>query len=368
MAPAAQRWCGVVVRLCDGDGDGERRCAGDERSDCYCSYAARLKAATSFINLDVGVYYELGDERLAHASGFSVRKNSAYTNHGLLKLKYYVCSKEGFKSGSEYSTLDDANNGKRKRRKPSKRTGCGAHMKFRLNDKNKYEVYVFEEEHNHNFMHKDDIQFLTSARRVDYVKKSSIQALSQVNLGPVRAFNILKSLYGGYEQVGETKNDFKNFKTRQSEYISEYNADMVIKRLEKKKKHCPNFSFDNTIKEDGTLGGLNWTDENSKKSYLVFGDIIGFDVTYRSNKTQNFIVSFFIHCVIFFVFNFLISFSWYNMVFVFFTGIDNHNRNITLGAALLGSETADSYMSLLRVYAHAFGSAPKVVVTVKMLL
>ncbi|XP_076892128.1 protein FAR1-RELATED SEQUENCE 5-like [Bidens hawaiensis] len=318
-------------------------------------------ARKSFIDLDVVVYNELGEERVsprsgkiyykpvvspslkpvigmvfdsvelayafyviyAHASGFSVRKNSAYTNHGLLKLKYYVWSKEGFKSGSEYTTLDDANNGKRKHRKPSKRTGCGAHIKFRLNDKNKYEVYVYEEKHNHNFMHKDDIQFLTSARMVDYVKESAIQVLSQVNLGPVRAFNILKSFYGGYEQVGVTKNDFKNFKTRQSEYISEYNADIVNKCLEKKKKHCPNFSFDYTIKEDGTLGGLFWADENSKKSYLVFGDVVGFDVTYRSNK--------------------------YDMVFVPFTGIDNHNRNITLGAALLGSENANSYRWLLRV-------------------
>ncbi|XP_076954891.1 protein FAR1-RELATED SEQUENCE 5-like [Bidens hawaiensis] len=233
--------------------------------------------------------------------------------------------------------LHDAINGERKRRKPSKRTGCGAHIKFKLNDRNKYEVYVFEEEHNHSFVHKDDIQFLTSARTVDYVKESAIQALSQVNLGPVRAFNILKSLYGGYEQVGATKNDFKNFKARQSEYISEYDADMVIKHLEKKKKHCPNFSFNYIIKEDGTLGGLFWADENSKKSYLVFGDVVGFDATYQSNK--------------------------YDMVFVPFTGIDNHNRNITLGVALLGYEIADSYRWLLRVYAHAFGSALKVVVT-----
>jgi zinc finger SWIM domain-containing protein 3 len=51
------------------------------------------------------------------------------------------------------------------------------------------------------------------------------------------------------------------------------------------------------------------------------------------------------------------------MVFVPFTGIDNHNRNVTLGAALLGSETAESYRWLLRSYINAFGNAPKVVVT-----
>ncbi|XP_076950959.1 protein FAR1-RELATED SEQUENCE 5-like [Bidens hawaiensis] len=200
------------------------------------------------VELAYGFYFSY-----SHASGFSVRKSSSYTNHGLLKLKYYVCSKEGFKSGSEYSTLDDANN----------------------------------EEHSHSFMNKDDIRFLTPARRVDYTKESAIQALSQVNLGPVRAFNILKSLYGGYEELGATKNDFKNFKMRQSEYISEYDADMGIKRLEKKKKHCPNISFDYTIKENGILGGFFWADEDSKKSYLVFGDVVGFDATYRSNKKDS---------------------------------------------------------------------------------
>ncbi|KAJ0458556.1 putative transcription factor interactor and regulator CCHC(Zn) family [Helianthus annuus] len=112
---------------------------------------------------------------------------------------------------------------------------------------------------------------------------------------------------------------------------------MVIKRLAKKKEYCPNFSFEYEVNQDGTLGGVFWADEISKINYMVFGDVVGFDATYRSNK--------------------------YDMVFVPFTGIDNHNRNVTLGGALLGSETADSYRWLLRMYVKAFGVAPKVVVT-----
>lgn len=117
---------------------------------------------------------------------------------------------------------------------------------------------------------------------VDYVKESAMQAFSQVNLGPAKAFNILKSLYGGYEELGAIKNDYKNLETCQNENISEY--DMVTKRLEKKNKYCSNFSFDYNIKEDGTIGGLLWDDEDSKKSYLVFGDVVEFDATCRSNK------------------------------------------------------------------------------------
>lgn len=51
------------------------------------------------------------------------------------------------------------------------------------------------------------------------------------------------------------------------------------------------------------------------------------------------------------------------MIFVPFTGVDNHNRNITLGAAILGCETAEMYKWLLRAYVKAFGFPPLVIVT-----
>ncbi len=51
------------------------------------------------------------------------------------------------------------------------------------------------------------------------------------------------------------------------------------------------------------------------------------------------------------------------MVFVPFTGIDNHCRNVTLGVGLLSSETTESYKWLLEMFIKSFGKQPKVVVT-----
>ena len=51
------------------------------------------------------------------------------------------------------------------------------------------------------------------------------------------------------------------------------------------------------------------------------------------------------------------------MILVPFTGIDNHNRCILFGAALLASESAKKYTWLLKRFKKIFGSAPKVVVT-----
>lgn len=51
------------------------------------------------------------------------------------------------------------------------------------------------------------------------------------------------------------------------------------------------------------------------------------------------------------------------MVFIPFTGIDNHHRNITFGAALLASVTTESYRWLLKVFKKSMDSEPRVVVT-----
>ncbi|GJX20255.1 FAR1 DNA binding domain, zinc finger, SWIM-type, MULE transposase domain containing protein [Tanacetum coccineum] len=53
----------------------------------------------------------------------------------------------------------------------------------------------------------------------------------------------------------------------------------------------------------------------------------------------------------------------YNMVLVPFTDIDNHNRCILFGAALLASENTKKYRWLLKRFKKIFGSALKVAVT-----
>lgn len=51
------------------------------------------------------------------------------------------------------------------------------------------------------------------------------------------------------------------------------------------------------------------------------------------------------------------------MVFVPFTGIDNHNRCVTFGCGLLAKENIESYKWLLIRFKRAFGRDPKVFVT-----
>lgn len=51
------------------------------------------------------------------------------------------------------------------------------------------------------------------------------------------------------------------------------------------------------------------------------------------------------------------------MIFVPFTGVDNHRRCVTFGAGLLASESTESYVWLLQSFLKAFGKQPRMVVT-----
>ncbi|KAK1414750.1 hypothetical protein QVD17_30501 [Tagetes erecta] len=110
-------------------------------------------------------------------------------------------------------------------------------------------------------------------------------------------------------------------------FINEYDAEMMVGNLMKKKEHLPEFSCEYFTDDESCLVGLFWSNGESKRNYQVFGDIMSFDATYRSNR--------------------------YSMVFVPFTGIDNHNNNVSFGAALLASETPETYKWLLRCFLKA---------------
>ncbi|GJW86773.1 FAR1-related sequence 5-like protein [Tanacetum coccineum] len=94
---------------------------------------------------------------------------------------------------------------------------------------------------------------------------------------------------------------------------------------------------DGYLSDDDKLVGLFWADEQAIRDYAVFGDIVSFDATFRSNK--------------------------YKMVFVPFTGINHHNRCITFASGLLSDETVGAYKWLLEEFKNAFGKDPNVVIT-----
>ncbi|XP_071739986.1 protein FAR1-RELATED SEQUENCE 7-like [Rutidosis leptorrhynchoides] len=104
-----------------------------------------------------------------------------------------------------------------------------------------------------------------------------------------------------------------------------------------KKNTLPNFSVEYYCDHNDFLRGIFWADNISKLNYKEFGDIVGFDATYGTNM--------------------------YNMVFVPLTGVDNHKKLVIFGAALLASESIESFSWFLDCFLKVFVTEPGLVST-----
>lgn len=59
---------------------------------------------------------------------------------------------------------------------------------------------------------------------------------------------------------------------------------MHNKSLKSKYVLCPGYYMDYETDESNSLCSLFWADEEAKRNYSSFGDIVSFDATFRTNK------------------------------------------------------------------------------------
>ncbi|XP_074278512.1 protein FAR-RED IMPAIRED RESPONSE 1-like [Silene latifolia] len=140
---------------------------------------------------------------------------------------------------------------------------------------------------------------LTQTRELNIVHKKMIVDNSKVNKGPVMTYRMFKEYVRGYQNVGASLEDFKNFSRDIKKFLSEGDAQMLIENFMKIKRMCPSFYFDFEVDEKG------------------------------KNK--------------------------YRMIFTPFTGVDHHKRCVTFGAGLLINESKESFAWLFTRFLEDMG-------------
>nr|GEV35025.1 protein FAR1-related sequence 5-like [Tanacetum cinerariifolium] len=123
------------------------------------------------------------------------------------------------------------------------------------------------------------------------------------------------------------------------EAIDMYTKYAEMRGFEVKKSgimYVSNLTFQYKV-ENNELVAMFWADEVSKCNYKEFGDIVSFDATFNSNT--------------------------YNMKFVPFIGVANHEKCVTLGSEMLLHEDTKSYTWLLKAFMTAFLKEPTMIVT-----
>ncbi|VFQ60774.1 unnamed protein product [Cuscuta campestris] len=183
----------------------------------------------------------------------------------------------------------------------------------------------------------DGLPFLKLNRNLDIGHKKFMLNCAKANIGTMKSYRLFKESVGGYDNVGATAVDFKNFKRDLKAYIAGGDAQMVIDKLFRKHETCSAFFFEYDVDESDQLTRLFWCDPVARKNYSLFGDVVSFDATYETNR--------------------------YNMIFAPFTSVDNHCKCITFGAGLLTREDDESYAWLFRRFLNAMGNAPKCIIT-----
>ena len=242
----------------------------------------RPKIGNKYSTLDdcVSMY-----EDYAEKAGFSVR---LYTQNrlksGIVDRKYLVCNKEGLAKGVNKDTMSEETSENQIRTSSISRTGCMARVKFKLNkSQTAFELYDFVEEHNHTFVPVVFRNLTKKKKKLTHREKMFMQQLGGTNLGATRAHHLYAATNGGYDEVDATETEFRNHKRDLNSHIGDSDAQMLINKMENRKKNVANFTFEYAV-EDSQLNRLFWADEMAKYNYKEFGDTISFDATFRTNK------------------------------------------------------------------------------------
>ncbi|XP_019153544.1 PREDICTED: protein FAR1-RELATED SEQUENCE 9-like [Ipomoea nil] len=174
-------------------------------------------------------------------------------------------------------------------------------------------------------------------RQLDIGHKIFVANCARANIGSTKSWRLYKEMVGSFTDIGATSTDFCNFRRDLLAYIAGADAQMVVEDMYKNKEMEPDFYFDFDLNEDRELCRLFWADTISRMNFACFGDVMSFDATYSTNR--------------------------YKLVFVPFTGVDNHKRSITFGSGLIAREDVESYEWLLKNFKNAKGYAPRCVIT-----
>ncbi|KAK9713961.1 hypothetical protein RND81_06G061500 [Saponaria officinalis] len=218
-----------------------------------------------------------------------------------------------------------------------RRFGCTAMIKLMFQS-GKYVIFQFREGHNHPLVLVKNREFQKLSRNLTLYHKQTIINHSKINIGASKTYRICKEVANGYENVGASLLDFKNFQREVKLFIGDADAEMFINNLEKLVHSKKGFQYAYHVDKGRNLPRVFWTDVHGKSAYLAFGDGVSFDPTYGTNK--------------------------YCMVFTPFTGIDNHKKSVTFACALLSNEDEESFVWVFEKFMDAMGrKEPHIIIT-----
>ncbi|XP_074266536.1 protein FAR-RED IMPAIRED RESPONSE 1-like [Silene latifolia] len=248
---------------------------------------------------------------------------------GEIKSKLVVCNREGFAHKTPRKDQDDGLDGEKSQRIfRVTRVGCKARIRLYMKN-GLLLIDRFHEGHNHELISLKDREFQKLSRNIIDYHKMIIVSNSRLKIGATKTYRICKEQVNGYENIGASLNDFKNFHRDVKCFIHERDGQLFVDHFKEMTETRIGFYFDYDLDDDGSLRRAIWADGTARDNYKIFGDAVSFDPTYSTNK--------------------------YSMVFTPFTGVDHHKRSVTLRGALVTREDYESFNWVFSRFLQAMG-------------
>ncbi|XP_010513339.1 PREDICTED: protein FAR1-RELATED SEQUENCE 5-like [Camelina sativa] len=244
-------------------------------------------------------------EKFGGVHGFDVRKQRRKIKNNKVVRLLYVCSKEGFRKETKKKTSYSQR---------ITRCGCKAHMACYLQRTGKFKIVSFNQSHNHDlvetpmkhFMKGNQMFSVAQTQHADDAEMSGISAKATVEM--------MSREVGGRENLGFLEKDYGNYIYRKRmEKMVKGDAGAVLEYFQKKKEDNSSFFYSIQLDEDDMITNILWADDRSISDYNLFGDVVCFDTTYKTNE--------------------------YDRPFAPFVGVNHHKQTVVFGAALLYDET-----------------------------
>ncbi|XP_021747894.1 protein FAR1-RELATED SEQUENCE 5-like [Chenopodium quinoa] len=288
-------------------------------------HASGLDLRGSFFGVVRETFEEILELYEKHAAilGFSIRKHTTrYQTHTkIVTEKNYVCCGEGKRnSGYQKTKLvemvneEDVNVKTRKPRQVAiTRSNCKACIRAKVNKEGKFEVVAHVIQHNHELTRSQWHYLHRSERKMTEEKDEAIKTMKSSGLTTMDTYNYMDTKAGGEQNIGHSVVDHLNFCSRlRMEQIEAGDAQTLVNILNQEQSKDPNFFFRVKFDKEGRISKIFWRDSMMLEDYRIYGDVLVFDTTYRTNR--------------------------YNLICAPFVGINNHWHNCMFACAFIGDK------------------------------
>lgn len=268
-----------------------------------------------FLNVEVAfMFYNW----YASMHGFSARKSQYLRNKkGDITQQTFLCYRDGHRR-------DKFSNTGRIRKRQEKiviRCGCDAKCRVHVDGlTGQWYITYINDVHNHNLLDDKFVVMLPAYRKMSDYDITVMNDMRKIGIKTPHIYGWLANQVGGYQRMAFRKKDMYNKGDRQKDSIF-YDATQALSYLDKLRVNDPMMFWRHSVDGEGRLEQLFWCDGISRGDYLVFGDVVAFDATYKKNK--------------------------YMCPLVVFSGVNHHNQSIVFAAAIVSNEIEATYVWLL---------------------